>query len=129
MERHVQNAQRVAEFLESHPNVKWVSYAGLASHPDHERAKKYLPLGTGAVLGFGVKGGREAGAKFIDNLQLFSHVANIGDTKSLGNPSRQHHPQQLSDEEQTAAGVSPDFIRLVHWSWKISKIFFGNYLR
>ena len=112
MERHVQNAQRVAEFLESHPNVKWVSYAGLASHPHHERGKKYLPLGTGAVMGFGVKGGREAGAKFIDNLQLFSHVANIGDTRSLAiHPASTTH-SQLSDEEQTAAGVSPDFIRL-----------------
>ncbi len=112
MERHVQNAQRVAEFLESHPNVKWVSYAGLASHPHYERAKKYLPLGTGAVMGFGVKGGREAGANFIDNLQLFSHVANIGDTRSLAiHPASTTH-SQLSDEEQTAAGVSPDFIRL-----------------
>lgn len=112
MERHVQNAQHVAEFLESHPNVKWVSYAGLASHPHFERAKKYLPLGTGAVMGFGVKGGREAGAKFIDNLQLFSHVANIGDTRSLAiHPASTTH-SQLSDEEQTAAGVSPDFIRL-----------------
>ena len=112
MERHVQNAQRAAEFLENHSNVKWVSYAGLPSHPDHERAKKYLPKGTGAVLGFGVQGGREAGAKFIDNLQLFSHVANIGDTRSLAiHPASTTH-SQLSDEEQTAAGVSPDFIRL-----------------
>ena len=112
MERHVQNAKRAAEFLENHPNIKWVSYAGLPSHPDHERAKKYLPKGTGAVLGFGVKGGREAGAKFIDNLQLFSHVANIGDTRSLAiHPASTTH-SQLSDEEQTAAGVSPDFIRL-----------------
>ncbi len=112
MERHVQNAQRAAEFLENHANVKWVSYAGLPSHPDHEHAKKYLPKGTGAVLGFGVQGGREAGAKFIDNLQLFSHVANIGDTRSLAiHPASTTH-SQLSDEEQTAAGVSPDFIRL-----------------
>ena len=112
MERHVQNAQHAAEFLENHANVKWVSYAGLASHPDYERAKKYLPKGTGAVLGFGVQGNREAGAKFIDNLQLFSHVANIGDTRSLAiHPASTTH-SQLSDEEQTAAGVSPDFIRL-----------------
>ncbi|HNF95117.1 MAG TPA: O-acetylhomoserine aminocarboxypropyltransferase/cysteine synthase, partial [Anaerolineales bacterium] len=104
MTRHVQNAKRAAEFLENHPNVKWVSYAGLPSHPDHERAQKYLPQGTGAVLGFGVKGGREAGAKFIDNLQLFSHVANIGDTRSLAiHPASTTH-SQLSDEEQTAAG-------------------------
>ena len=112
MERHVQNAQRAAKFLENHSIVKWVSYAGLPSHPDHASAKKYLPKGTGAVLGFGVKGGREAGAKFIDNLQLFSHVANIGDTRSLAiHPASTTH-SQLSDEEQTAAGVSPDFIRL-----------------
>lgn len=112
MERHVQNAQRAAEFLESHPNVNWVSYAGLAGHPDHERAKKYLPKGAGAVIGFGVQGGREAGAKFIDNLQLFSHVANVGDTRSLAiHPASTTH-SQLSDEEQLAAGVSPDFIRL-----------------
>ena len=112
MERHVQNAQHAAEFLESHPNVKWVSYAGLASHPDHKRAKKYLPKGAGAVIGFGVQGGREAGAKFIDNLQLFSHVANVGDTRSLAiHPASTTH-SQLSDEEQLAAGVSPDFIRL-----------------
>ncbi len=112
MERHVQNAQRAAEFLENHSNVKWVSYAGLPSHPDYASAKKYLPKGTGAVLGFGVKGGREAGAKFIDNLKLFSHVANIGDTRSLAiHPASTTH-SQLSDEEQTAAGVSPDFIRL-----------------
>ncbi|MCL4270441.1 MAG: O-acetylhomoserine aminocarboxypropyltransferase/cysteine synthase [Anaerolineales bacterium] len=112
MERHVQNAQRAADFLESHPNVKWVSYAGLAGHPDHERAKKYLPKGAGAVIGFGVQGGRGAGAKFIDNLQLFSHVANVGDTRSLAiHPASTTH-SQLSDEEQLAAGVSPDFIRL-----------------
>lgn len=112
MERHVQNAQRAAEFLEHHPNVRWVSYAGLPSHPDHQRAKKYLPKGAGAVIGFGVQGGREAGAKFIDNLQLFSHVANVGDTRSLAiHPASTTH-SQLSDEEQLAAGVSPDFIRL-----------------
>lgn len=112
MERHVQNAQRTAEFLEHHPNVRWVSYAGLPSHPDHQRAKKYLPKGAGAVIGFGVQGGREAGAKFIDNLQLFSHVANVGDTRSLAiHPASTTH-SQLSDEEQLAAGVSPDFIRL-----------------
>ncbi len=112
MERHVRNAQAVAEFLEDHPRVSWVTYAGLKGHPDHERAKKYLPKGPGAVLGFGVKGGREAGAKFIDSLKLFSHVANVGDAKSLAiHPASTTH-SQLSDEEQKAAGVSPDFIRL-----------------
>jgi O-acetylhomoserine (thiol)-lyase len=112
MERHVQNTQAVAEFLESHPNVSWVTYAGLKNHRDHERAKRYLPKGPGAVLGFGVKGGREAGAKFIDSLKLFSHVANLGDAKSLAiHPASTTH-SQLTDEEQKAAGVSPDFIRL-----------------
>jgi O-acetylhomoserine (thiol)-lyase len=112
MERHVKNAQTVAEVLEDHPKVGWVTYAGLKKHPDHERAKKYLPKGPGAVLGFGVKGGAEAGAKFIDCLRLFSHVANVGDAKSLAiHPASTTH-SQLSEEEQRAAGVSPDFIRL-----------------
>ena len=112
MERHVQNAQAAAEFLEDHPKVSWVTYSGLPSHPDHERAKRYLPKGPGAVLGFGVKGGREEGARFIDNLKLISHVANLGDAKSLAiHPASTTH-SQLTPEEQTAAGVSPDFIRL-----------------
>ena len=112
MERHVQNTQAVAEFLEDHPKVGWVVYPGLESHPDYERAKKYLPKGAGAVLGFGAKGGREAGARFIDNLKLFSHVANLGDAKSLAiHPASTTH-SQLTEEEQKAAGVSPDFVRL-----------------
>lgn len=112
MDRHTQNAQRVAEFLSSHPKVKWVTYSGLPDHPDHEKAKKYLPKGPGAMLGFGVQGGREAGARFIDNLQLFSHVANLGDVKSMAiHPASTTH-SQLSEQEQLAAGVSPDFIRL-----------------
>jgi len=112
MERHVSNAQVVADFLEVHPNVNWVKYPGMSCHPDHERAQKYLPKGPGAMLGFGVKGGREAGANFINNLKLFSHVANLGDAKSLAlHPASTTH-SQLSDEEQVAAGVSPDFIRL-----------------
>ena len=112
MERHVKNAQAVAEFLEDHPKVGWVIYPGLESHPDHERAKRYLPKGPSAVLGFGAKGGREAGAKFIDSLRLFSHVANLGDAKSLAiHPASTTH-SQLTEEEQKAAGVSPDFIRL-----------------
>jgi O-acetylhomoserine (thiol)-lyase len=112
MEQHVKNAQRVAEFLERHEKVKWVTYSGLPSHPDFEKAKKYLPKGAGAVLGFGVHGGKEAGARFIDHLQIFSHVANIGDAKSLAiHPASTTH-SQLSEEEQIAAGVSPDFIRL-----------------
>ena len=112
MERHVRNAQAVAEFLENHPKVNWVKYPGLASHPSHELAKKYLPKGPGAMMGFGVKGGRDAGAKFINSLKLFSHVANLGDAKSLAiHPASTTH-SQLSDEEQVAAGVSPDFVRL-----------------
>jgi O-acetylhomoserine (thiol)-lyase len=112
MERHVKNAQAAAEFLEDHPNVSWVTYSGLPGHRDHERAKRYLPKGPGAVLGFGVKGGREEGARFIDNLKLISHVANLGDAKSLAiHPASTTH-SQLTPEEQTAAGVSPDFIRL-----------------
>jgi O-acetylhomoserine (thiol)-lyase len=112
MERHVRNAQAVAEFLEAHPRVSWVAYAGLKSNPDYARAKRYLPKGPGAVLGFGVQGGRAEGARFIDNLKLFSHVANIGDAKSMAiHPASTTH-SQLSEAEQKAAGVSPDFIRL-----------------
>jgi O-acetylhomoserine (thiol)-lyase len=112
IERHVQNAQAVAEFLEKHPKVSWVMYPGLKSHPDYERAKKYLPKGPGAILGFGIKGGAEAGKKFIDSLQLFSHLANVGDARSLAiHPATTTH-SQLTAEQQVTAGVSPDFIRL-----------------
>ena len=112
MDRHVQNTQAVAEFLEKHPKVSWVKYPGLKSHPDHERARKYLPKGAGAILGFGVKGGREAGRKFIESLQLFSHLANVGDARSLAiHPASTTH-SQLTDEQQVTAGVSPDFVRL-----------------
>ncbi|OUC07011.1 O-acetylhomoserine aminocarboxypropyltransferase, partial [Litorilinea aerophila] len=99
-------------FLEAHPSVAWVMYPGLPSHPDHERAKKYLPKGAGAVMGFGIKGGVEAGRKFIDNLKLFSHLANVGDAKSLAiHPASTTH-SQLSPDELAAAGVTPDFVRL-----------------
>jgi len=112
MERHVKNAQAVAEFLEKHPRVSWVKFPGLPSHPDYGAAKKYLPKGPGAILGFGVKGGREAGAKFINSLQLFSHLANVGDAKSLAiHPASTTH-SQLSAEEQLSAGVSPEGVRL-----------------
>ena len=112
VERHVQNAQAVAEFLEKHPKVGWVKYPGLKSHPDYQLAKKYLPKGPGAILGFGVKGGLEAGKHFIESLQLFSHLANVGDAKSLAiHPATTTH-SQLSAEEQAQAGVTPDFIRL-----------------
>jgi len=112
MERHTANAQSVAEFLSRHPAVAWVRYPGLPDHPDFERAAKYLPKGKGAMIGFGVKGGREAGANFINSLKLFSHVANLGDAKSLAiHPASTTH-SQLTLDEQAAAGVSPDFVRL-----------------
>jgi len=112
IERHVENARAVAEFLEKHPKVSWVKYPGLKSHPDYERAKRYLPKGVGAILGFGIKGGAEEGKKFIESLQLFSHLANVGDAKSLAiHPATTTH-SQLSETEQLSAGVSPDFIRL-----------------
>jgi O-acetylhomoserine (thiol)-lyase len=112
MDQHCINAQRVADFLVRHPKVAWVTYSGLPDHADHLRAKRYLPKGAGAMMGFGVQGGREAGAGFIDHLQLFSHVANLGDVKSMAiHPASTTH-SQLSDDEQRAAGVSPDFIRL-----------------
>jgi O-acetylhomoserine (thiol)-lyase len=112
MERHVHNAQAVAEFLEDHPQVVWVTYPGLESHPDHAAARKYLPKGPGAILGFGVQGGLEAGKRFINRLQLFSHLANVGDAKSLAiHPASTTHAQ-LTPEQQLSAGVTPDFIRL-----------------
>lgn len=112
MQRHVENAQKVAEWLEKHPLVSWVNYPGLASHPDHAKAKKYLPKGAGAIIGFGIKGGMEAGKKFIDNVKLLSHLANIGDAKSLViHPASTTH-QQLTPEEQVSTGVTADFIRL-----------------
>jgi O-acetylhomoserine (thiol)-lyase len=110
--RHSENALAVAEFLQAHPAVSWVNYPGLKSSPDYSRAKKYLSKGAGAILGFGIKGGLEAGKKFIDSLQLISHLANVGDAKSLAiHPATTTH-QQLSAEEQLATGVTPDFIRL-----------------
>jgi O-acetylhomoserine (thiol)-lyase len=112
MDRHVQNAQAVAEYLEKHPKVSWVKYPGLKSHPDYARAQKYLPKGSGAILGFGIKGGLEEGKRLIDNLQLFSHLANVGDAKSLAiHPATTTH-SQLTGEEQLSAGVTPDFVRL-----------------
>ncbi len=112
MERHVQNAQAVAEHLQAHPKVSSVAYPGLASSPDHAAAKKYLPKGAGAIMGFGIKGGLEAGRKFIENLRLFSHLANVGDAKSLAiHPASTTH-SQLNAEQQESAGVSPDFVRL-----------------
>jgi O-acetylhomoserine (thiol)-lyase len=112
MERHVQNAQRVAEFLQAHPRVNWVAYPGLKDSPDYAAAKKYLPKGAGAILGFGIQGGAEAGKKFIESLHLFSHLANVGDAKSLAiHPGSTTH-SQLNEEQQASAGVTPDFVRL-----------------
>ena len=112
MVRHSENALAVAKHLSKHPKVAWVNYPGLDSSPDHARAKKYLPKGAGAILGFGIKGGLEAGKKFINSLELISHLANVGDAKSLAiHPATTTH-QQLSAEEQLATGVTPDFIRL-----------------
>jgi len=113
MERHSQNALAVARFLEAHEKVQWVSYPGLPSHPTHELARRYHHRGLyGAIVGFGVEGGGEAGRRFIDGLKLFSHLANIGDAKSLAiHPASTTH-QQLGPEEQAAAGVSPEFVRL-----------------
>jgi len=112
VKRHSENALKVAEFLETHPKVKWVSYPGLESHPTYEINKKYLKDHFAGVLGFGVEGGEEAGCKVIEKLELFSILANIGDAKSLAiHPASTTH-QQLTLEEQEATGVTPDFIRL-----------------
>ena len=113
MERHSSNAMAVAKFLKEHPRVAWVNYPGLPDHPSYALAKKYHKNEQyGAILGFGIKGGLEAGRKLIDNLQLFSHLANIGDAKSLViHPASTTH-QQLTEEEQLATGVTPDFVRL-----------------
>jgi O-acetylhomoserine (thiol)-lyase len=112
MQRHVDNALAVAQHLEEHPAVEWVNYPGLESHSSYATAQKYLPKGAGAVVGFGISGGREAGRAFIDNLKLFSHLANVGDSRSLAiHPASTTH-QQLSPEEQQASGVTDDYIRL-----------------
>jgi O-acetylhomoserine (thiol)-lyase len=112
MRAHVANARRVAQFLEGHDGVAWVKYAGLSSSPYHALAKRYMPQGAGSIFTFGVRGGREAGVRFIDSLQLWSHLANVGDAKSLViHPASTTH-QQLNDEELVAAGITPDMVRL-----------------
>ena len=112
MPRHSENALAVAKYLKKHPKVSWVNYPGLDDSPEKERVKRYLPKGSGAILGFGIKGGLVAGKKFIDSLELISHLANVGDAKSLAiHPATTTH-QQLSSQEQLATGVTPDFIRL-----------------
>ena len=111
MPRHSENALALARWLEKHPQVSWVNYPGLESHPDYKLAKKYFSNGQGAILGFGIKGGKEAGIKFINNVKLASHLANIGDSKTLViHPASTTH-QQLSEKEQLAAGVTEDYIR------------------
>ncbi|NLG83932.1 MAG: O-acetylhomoserine aminocarboxypropyltransferase/cysteine synthase [Firmicutes bacterium] len=112
MPRHAENALKVAEYLAGHPKVSWVNYPGLPTSPHYAKARKYFPLGAGAIGGFGVKGGKEAGVRCIERLRLISHLANVGDAKTLViHPASTTH-QQLSEEEQLATGVTPDFIRL-----------------
>ncbi|MGY9075184.1 MAG: bifunctional o-acetylhomoserine/o-acetylserine sulfhydrylase [Acidimicrobiales bacterium] len=112
MERHVSNAEAVAKHLEGHPQVEWIQYAGLESSPYNERAKQYMPKGAGSVLAFGIVGGEKAGQKFVESMDLHSHVANIGDVRSLAiHPASTTH-SQLSPEEQTATGVAPNMVRL-----------------
>ncbi len=112
IERHCSNALAVAQFLEKHPRVEWVSHAGLESSPYYELGKKYLPDGTGSVFTFGVKGGYESGLKMLETVELFSHVANIGDTHSLIlHPASTTH-RQLSEEQLNTAGAGPEVIRL-----------------
>lgn len=112
MERHVENATAVAEYLQQHEAISWVKYAGLPDNPYFELSQKYLPRGAGAILTFGIKGGQQAGVKFIENAQFLSHLANVGDAKTLIiHPASTTH-RQLSDEEQVAAGVTPDMVRI-----------------
>jgi O-acetylhomoserine (thiol)-lyase len=112
MPRHCENALEVALFLEAHELVEWVNYPGLPSHAHHAAAKKYLPDGAGALLGFGIRGGEEAGKKFIESVQLASHLANIGDAKTLViHPASTTH-SQLTAEEQVSAGVTPEYVRI-----------------
>lgn len=112
LERHSENALAVARYLEQQPNVLWVNYPGLETSPYYAKARKYLPKGQGAILSFGIKGGTAAGKRFIESLQLLSHLANVGDSKSLAiHPNTTTH-QQLTLEEQAAAGVTPELVRL-----------------
>ncbi|MFU0824105.1 MULTISPECIES: O-acetylhomoserine aminocarboxypropyltransferase/cysteine synthase family protein [Clostridium] len=112
VERHVENAKKLAEYLNNHPKVEWVNYPGLEGNKYNELAKKYLPKGVGSIFTFGVKGGYEAGKRFISSLELFSHLANVGDAKSLViHPASTTH-QQLDEESQRQAGVTPELIRI-----------------
>jgi O-acetylhomoserine (thiol)-lyase len=110
--RHCSNALALAKWLEGHKAVEWVNYPGLKSHPNYKLAMKYLPKGQGAILGFGIKGGKEAGVKFINSVKLCSHLANVLDSKTLViHPASTTH-QQLNTEEQLAAGVTEDYVRV-----------------
>ena len=112
MDRHCDNTMAVAQYLQDHPAVAWVKYAGLADSPYHDLAQKYLPRGPGGLLAFGIKGGQQAGVRFIEGVQFLSHLANVGDAKTLViHPASTTH-RQLTEEEQLTAGVSPDMIRL-----------------
>lgn len=112
MDAHVGNAHQIATWLAADPRVSWVNYAGLPDHPHHERAARYLPLGPGSVFSFGVRGGREAGQRFVESVELCSHLANIGDVRTLViHPGSTTH-QQLSDDQLVAAGVTPDLVRI-----------------
>jgi len=112
LERHSSNALAVAQWLEARDEVTWVKYPGLASSPWNDRAKKYLPRGSGAIVAFGIEGGLEAGQKFVDSLELHSHLANVGDVRSLAiHPATTTH-QQLVADEQATTGVTPDLVRL-----------------
>ncbi|MCD6304222.1 MAG: PLP-dependent transferase, partial [Planctomycetes bacterium] len=112
MPRHCENALHLAEWLAGHPAVEWVNYPGLPDHPHHANARRYLEGGFGAIVGFGIRGGREACVRFINGVKLSSHLANIGDAKTLViHPASTTH-QQLTAEEQAAAGVSPEYVRL-----------------
>jgi len=112
VQRHVDNAFELAQWLEQHPQVEFVWYPGLKSSPYYDLAKKYLPNGAGGILQFGIKGGVENGRKFIDSLKLVSHLANVGDAKTLAiHPASTTH-EQLSDAEREAAGVLPNLVRI-----------------
>lgn len=112
MDRHCANAQAVAEHLQAHPSVGWVKYAGLPDSPYHHLARKYLPKGAGSILTFGIKGGQQAGVRFIEGIEFMSHLANVGDAKTLViHPASTTH-RQLTEEEQLSAGVTPDMIRI-----------------
>ena len=112
MQRHVDNALQVAQWLDSDPRVQWVSYAGLPSSPYHDLAKKYTPKGPGSVFNFGVQGGYDAGIQCVEKVELFSHLANVGDTRSLIlHPASTTH-RQLSDKDRAIAGAGDDVVRV-----------------